>query len=229
MPVRVSPQTMHTGGIDTGQCTLNAVRHLNTIGPRWTTRGWGAGTGELWLCTSCLLTPNTISRQPWFESSELGNQNNSFFPFEVFLSEQHKSLPQLLTTPAIQPQKWSLIGEIKVSVLAEIFSKQEIKITTQAYSVLLRACVVPAKDLSPIFVNYTLCKTEWGWITTVKLQENPSSSSKNASSQVLYFSQASSKQLMLRYWSTEPTLKGTGQENDKALVPELVLLKDTLC
>lgn len=174
------------------------------------------------------LTPNNISRQPWFERSETVNQNNSFFPFEVFLSEQHKRLAQLLTTPAIQPQKWCLIGEIKVSVLAEILSKQEIKIITQTYSVLLQASVVPAMDLSPIFVNYTLRKTEWGWITAVKLQENPSTRFKNASSQVLCFSWASSKQLMLRYWSTEPTLKGIGQVNNQALVPEMVLLKDTL-
>lgn len=129
----------------------------------------------------------------------------TLFSIWVFLSEQHKRLAQLLTTPAIQPQKWCLIGEIKVRVLAEILSKQETTITTQAYLVLLRASVVPAMDLSPIFVNYTLCKIEWGWITAVKLQENPSTSFKTASSQVLYFSQASSKQLMLRYWSTEPS------------------------
>lgn len=49
---------------------------------------------------------------------------------------------------------------MKVSVLAEILSKQEIKIITQAYSVPLRASVVPAMDSSPISVNYTLHKIE---------------------------------------------------------------------
>jgi hypothetical protein len=97
VPVRVTPQTMHTRGINTGKIHAEGGRTPKHNGARWKRRrgeGYWAGIGALSV-SACpaSLTLNCVSRQPQVKSSEPSNQDKatSFMKCFKYVSEHHKS------------------------------------------------------------------------------------------------------------------------------------------